>query len=53
MFGKLVDPSTDNTLYALLRRAFENHANVFGQQIHVASPNVFSEMLGQRTEAFG
>jgi hypothetical protein len=45
MFSNLVDPNADNTLYALLRKAFENVAGVM-DRLHVPSPHVFSEMVG-------
>jgi len=43
-FDKLVDPNDEKTLYALLRRAFENYANVF-EQLHLPTAHLFSEML--------
>jgi hypothetical protein len=43
-FEKLVDINDDKNLYALLRRALENYANAF-DQLHVPSPNVYSEMM--------
>ena len=43
-FDKLVDPNDEKTLYALLRRAFENYANVF-EQLHMPTAHLFSEML--------
>lgn len=43
-FEKLVDPNDEKTLYALLRRAFENYANVF-EQLHMPTGHLFSEML--------
>jgi len=43
-FDRLVDLNDEKTLYALLRRAFENYANVF-EQLHLPTSHLFSEML--------
>lgn len=43
-FDKLVDPNDEKTLYALLRRAFENYANVF-EQLRMPTAHLFTEML--------